>query len=115
MIVRPRKIDGVRVAPWIHSRLVWARARGWTGRVVSGYRSDAEQAQLWNEYVAGLRAGPVARPGRSNHRGLIWPLGAVDVTQPEQLRDILTQAPARWRKLRWYGPGDRWHFSATGR
>jgi hypothetical protein len=113
--VRPQYMDGRPVAPWIAARLRWARSRGWTGRVTSGYRPDAEQRRLYDEWVRGIRPGPVAQPGRSNHRGLRWPLGAVDVTQPEQLASILTQQPRHWRRLRWFGPGDRWHFSSSGR
>lgn len=108
-------VDGVPVAPWIAARLRWARRRGWRGRVVSGVRSTAEQRRLWTEWQQGRRAGPVARPGQSNHEGTMWPRGAVDVTDWEQLRRICEDQPAHWRKLRWYGPGDPVHFSATGR
>ena len=111
----PRWIDGVRVAPWIHARLLWARRKGWQGRVVSGWRSSQEQRALWESFQRGERPGPVARPGESNHEGLRWPRGAVDVTQPEVLAAVLEDQPRHWRKLRWYGPGDRWHFSSSGR
>ena len=41
---------------------------GQTIIITSAYRSDAEQAKLYSEYKQGLRAGPVAPPGSSNHR-----------------------------------------------
>lgn len=41
---------------------------GITVSVISGYRSYEEQKQLYDEYLAGKRSGPVAKPGESNHQ-----------------------------------------------
>lgn len=37
------------------------------GRVTSGYRSTEKQAQLYADKLAGRHAGPVAKPGTSDH------------------------------------------------
>ncbi|WP_230630701.1 M15 family metallopeptidase [Sphingomonas sp. Leaf37] len=37
------------------------------GRVTSGLRSTEKQQQIWDEKMAGRHAGPVARPGTSDH------------------------------------------------
>jgi hypothetical protein len=107
-------LDGKPVASWIVVRLEWARAQGWRGHVVSGFRTFAEQKQLHDEFLSGARPGPVARPGTSNHQGHRWPRGAVDVTEPEALAKILEAQPSSWKPLRPFGPGDLAHFSATG-
>jgi hypothetical protein len=82
---------------------------------VSGIRGRALQAQLWREWQEGKRAGPVARPGTSNHEGTKWPRGAVDVTNGPQLAQVLRDHPPPGKQLRPFGPGDWPHFSATGR
>lgn len=107
--------DGKPVASWIHVRLTWARRHGWSGRLVSGYRTNAEQRRLYDEWRRGERAGPVAKPGFSNHEGRRYPRGACDVTEPEELERVLQQLPTSSRPLVPFGPGDRPHFSATGR
>lgn len=103
-------IDGKPVAAWIARELLWARRNGWSGTVSSGYRSFREQWEIY--YVRGIR--PAAVPGTSNHEGKYYPRGAVDVTQWDQLRAVLRRYPGGSR-LKWYGPGDAVHFSATGR
>ena len=108
-------IDGVRVASWIAPRLRWARRNGWTGRVVSGIRSRAEQQRLYDEWRRGQRAGPVARPGTSNHEGTRFPRGAVDVTNGAQLAQVMKRWPGEGQPLVWFGPGDLPHFSSSGR
>lgn len=110
-----RRVDGVRVAGWIIPRLLWARRNGWTGRVVSGIRTRAEQQRLWDSWQRGERPGPVARPGTSNHEGTRYPRGAVDVTQGEQLASVMQRWPGHGEPLRPHGPGDWPHFSLTGR
>lgn len=108
-------IDGVRVASWIAPRLRWARRNGWRGTVISGIRSRAHQQRLYDEWRRGERAGPVARPGTSNHEGTRYPRGAVDVTRGDELEEVMKRWPGRGEPLRPFGPGDRPHFSLTGR
>lgn len=109
--------EGIRMASWIVPILKYARSKGWTGVVNEGFRSYALQKKYYDEYQAGLRAGPVAPPGQSNHEGAKFPRGAIDVNTTDgghlQLNEILLNSPYR-DKLKWYGYGDAPHFSHTG-
>jgi hypothetical protein len=102
--------DGKQVAGWIAPALEYARQHGWKGTVSSGYRSTQHQAQLYADFQAGRRRGPVAAPGTSNHEGDQFPRGAVDVTNASQLSAILANSPYRSR-LVWAGGKDPVHFS----
>lgn len=98
------------IATWIVPILDWAHAHGWSGVVTSGERTPAEQLKAAGDY--GLQHYPDG-PLASNH--VKGNSGAVDVTQPEQLANVLKG----WRgvrKLVWGGPviDDRVHFSANG-
>jgi Transglycosylase SLT domain len=104
------RFDGKNVAAWIRPALVYARNHGWKGSVVSGLRSHKLQAQLYDDFIHGRRAGPVAKPGQSNHEGTDFPRGAVDVSDPQQLNAILRNSPFR-SKLQWAGSADLPHFS----
>jgi hypothetical protein len=97
--------DGKPVAAWIAPILQWATAHGWTGTVSSGYRSYADQKRI---YDSGVR--PAARPGTSNHEGDVFPRGAVDVTNAQQLSDVLAKSPYA-STLIWAGSKDKVHFS----
>lgn len=97
--------EGVKVAAWIKPALVYARSKGWTGKVNSGWRSFAEQTDIWN---SGVR--PAAKPGESNHEGEDFPRGAVDVTEAAQLSQILKGTPFEGL-LVWAGSKDPVHFS----
>jgi hypothetical protein len=101
------QMDGHPVAKWIAVELLWAREHGWKGRVESGYRSKAEQERIYN---SGVR--PAAVPGTSNHEKKRYPGGAVDVTEAEQLDQILSRK--KGRLLKWTGNsiGDTVHFSS---
>lgn len=101
--------DGKPVASWIAVRLERARAAGWKGTVNSGFRSVAEQRKLYDDMVAGRRAGPVAKPGQSNHNFTAFPGGAVDVTDAPQLAAVLKHLGIK--KLQWAGSADPVHFS----
>lgn len=95
-----------------------ARARV-DGQVVSGYRDCAHQTTVAQVYAASKHmtvaqvypSGPCA----SNHVGYEYPRGAVDVTQYDQLNQVLRNNPHK-PGLVWAGPviGDVVHFSATG-
>lgn len=104
------KFDGKTVAGWIAPALEYARKHGWKGTVNEGLRSNETQAQYYSEFQAGKRRGPVAAPGTSHHRGVVYPLGAVDVSNPDQLSAILRRSPFA-NKLVWAGSKDRPHFS----
>ncbi len=96
---------GKQVAGWIAPALQWARQHGWTGGVTSGFRSLADQTRIYN---SGVR--PAARPGTSNHEGADFPRGAVDVSQAQQLAQILKGSPYA-SQLQWAGAKDPVHFS----
>lgn len=101
--------DGKQVPSWMIPSLRFARAHGWTGTVTSGVRSTEEQARIWN---SGVR--PAARPGQSNHEPQNG--GAIDVTDPEKLNQILRRFNGRrpiWAMS--VGLDDPVHFSSNGR
>lgn len=111
--------DNVQVAAWIVPSLQWARANGWTGSVVSGYRDCAHQTTVAQVYAASkgltLQQCYPNGPCASNHCGIEYPHGAVDVSNYEQLNQVLQKNPHK-PGLVWAGPviGDVVHFSATG-
>jgi hypothetical protein len=97
------------IADWIVPILQWASLHGWSGTVTSGYRTFYEQAQL---NAAGDFSAPA---GRSNHETTVYPGGAVDVTNPSQLIDVLRAYPGSPKLVGGVlGPVDPEHFSATG-
>jgi hypothetical protein len=97
------------IAAWIVPVLEWAAEHGWRGTVSSGYRTYFEQAQL---NAAGAFSAPA---GFSNHESTTYPGGAVDVTQPGQLQQVLQGYPGPRRLVGGVlGPVDPEHFSATG-
>lgn len=74
--------EGHTVAAWMLPALQYARAHGWKGQILSGYRSDAQQVAIWN---SGKRpaAKPVSLGGPgSEHSLTTYPGGAVDVSNP---------------------------------
>jgi D-alanyl-D-alanine carboxypeptidase len=99
------QFDNKPVAAWIAPILQWATAHGWKGSVSSGYRSYADQQRIYN---SGVR--PAAKPGTSNHEMTAFPGGAVDVTDAQQLSDILANSPYAGT-LVWAGKKDPVHFS----
>lgn len=96
---------GKQVAKWIAPILAYAKAHGWTGGVNSGYRTYSQQLAIYN---SGVR--PAAKPGTSTHEMTAFPGGAVDVSQAQQLSDILAHSPYAG-KLVWAGSKDPVHFS----
>jgi len=113
------QFDGKPVAAWMVPSLRWARDHGWTGVVVSGFRTCEHQKVVAAAFAASL-GKTVAEvypngPCASNHVGAAHPRGAVDVTNPEQLAEVLKNSP-KTPKLVWGGPviQDRVHFSANG-
>lgn len=113
--MQPKKglgyFDGKQVSNWIIPFLEYGRKHGWHGGITSGYRSYAKQWYIY--FVARIR--PAAYPGTSNHEGIDWPKGAVDVSDPWTLAAIVKGVEINGHVLRHYGPGDIWHFSSSGR
>jgi hypothetical protein len=97
------------IADWIVPVLEWAYQHGWRGVVTSGYRSFYEQAQL---NAAGAFSAPA---GLSNHETTRYPGGAVDVTEPSRLIEVLRGYTGPLKLVGGVlGPIDPEHFSATG-
>lgn len=108
-------IDGHPVAGWVARDVLCARQHGWGGTVTDGVRTDSEQKQACIHVCGNPNGcpGTCAAPGSSNHRGTVWPLGAVDVTDPHGFQAALLKCPAS--RLRGFKlPNDLVHFSATG-
>jgi hypothetical protein len=103
--------EGTKVAAWMVPALKYARAHGWAGKLTSGLRSTALQAQLYARYKAG--GNIAAPPGKSNHE--IQNGGAFDATDAQQLNHILQSFPGK-RPI--YAPtvglNDSVHFSLNG-
>jgi hypothetical protein len=97
------------IAGWIAPVLQWASQHGWTGSVTSGYRSYSDQSAI---NASGAFSAPA---GKSNHETTTYPGGAVDVTNPGQLLQVL-QGYTGPEKLVGgvLGAADPEHFSATG-
>jgi hypothetical protein len=97
--------DGKPVAGWIAPLLKYAQAKGWQGSVTSGYRTKGQQAAIYN---SGVR--PAAKPGTSNHEMTAYPGGAIDVSNAQQLSNILRRSKYAGL-LQWAGAKDPVHFS----
>lgn len=78
------------------------------GGPVSAYRTYAQQAQLYENYLAGI--GPPANPpGTSSHE-----LGtAVDVETPD-MRWVIDQIGWKYGWAKLHGPGEWWHVDYVG-
>ena len=107
-------VDGKQVAAWIARYVLLAREKGlWHGYVVSGYRSPEYSTSICIEMC-----GQPTCPGRcagasSNHAGLTFPSGAVDVDlahRDEFARAMVTLGAPLKNAL----PNDPNHFSQAG-
>jgi hypothetical protein len=97
------------IAGWIAPVLDWASQHGWTGSVTSGYRDYSQQASI---NASGAFSAPA---GKSNHETTQYPGGAVDVTDPSQLIQVLKGYTGPDKLVGGVlGPADPEHFSATG-
>lgn len=98
------RIDGQWVNKAVGREIIKAKKAGWKGKVVDGWRSRKEQERL---YGSG-NALPVAVPGTSMHEQKGHGTGAVDVSDPESLAQILRKIKS---PLKWAGAKDPPHFS----
>jgi hypothetical protein len=97
------------IAGWIAPILDWASQHGWSGSVTSGYRDYSQQASI---NASGAFSAPA---GKSNHETTQYPGGAVDVTDPSQLIQVLNGYTGPNKLVGGVlGPADPEHFSATG-
>lgn len=108
------RYDGRLVANWLIPYCQWARAHGWRGTVVSGWRDPA-----YSESLCYRMCGRPSCPGRcagrsSNHSGSDKPHGAIDVSDYWRFAQIIAHCPLSPRIYNAL-PIDRVHFSASGR
>lgn len=97
------------IAGWIAPVLDWASQHGWSGTVTSGYRDYQQQASI---NASGAFSAPA---GKSNHETTQYPGGAVDVTNPAELIQVLQGYSGPYKLVGGVlGPADPEHFSATG-
>jgi hypothetical protein len=97
------------IAGWIVPALDWASQHGWSGSVTSGYRDYSQQASI---NASGAFSAPA---GKSNHETTQYPGGAVDVTDPAQLIQVLKGYTGPYKLVGGVlGAADPEHFSATG-
>jgi len=87
--------------------LQYAASKGWQGTVISGFRTYAEQAALYANFLAG--GNIAAPPGMSSHETG----NAVDVSDAGTFDRIMAGAPSA---IALYNnvPGDFNHFSVSG-
>lgn len=106
---------GVRMAAWIAQVAHWADGHGYNGGYLSGYRSNADQARICQQKCGNPNGcpGTCAKPGTSNHHGIDYPAGALDVTDPDSFERVLRRYPGG-PPLRRSLPNDRNHFSHAG-
>jgi hypothetical protein len=115
-------VDGHQVASWIAVILFEARADGVVFRVTSGERSYATALYLWNNAgrLGLIHYVSVAFPCNSNHCGVIFPKGAVDLYPWQNFLNWLRRQHklGRHENLKSYhdvvGSRDDVHFSHTG-
>ena len=106
--------EGEPVAAWMLPYVQWARAHGWHGRILSGYRTPEE-----SEQICLGRCGKPSCPGNcagraSNHSGKDKPRGALDVTDEGTFAAAMRSCPYSPRIFNSIGASDPNHFSATG-
>jgi hypothetical protein len=106
--------DGVPVAKWLVPYLRWARAQGWTGRLVSGWRDPK-----YSEGLCLRMCGAPSCPGRcagraSNHSGSTPYSGAVDVSCYEDFGRLMAHCPLNPKLINRL-PVDPVHWSVSGR
>jgi hypothetical protein len=98
-----------QIAGWIAPILDWASQHGWSGSVTSGYRDYSQQAAI---NASGAFSAPA---GKSNHETTQYPGGAVDVSNPSELIQVLKGYTGPYKLVGGVlGPADPEHFSATG-
>jgi len=106
--------DGVAVAAWMVPYMEWARARGWKGRLVSGWR-DPNYSESLCYRMCGHSTCPGKCAGRSsNHSGSVRPRGALDVSDYYRFGQLMHQCPHSPRIFNALGWRDPVHYSASG-
>jgi len=105
--------EGIPVATWLIPYLSWARAHGWRGTLLSGWRSPEHSEQLCFKMCGAPTCQGTCAGRSSNHSGSVKPHGAIDVSDPTSFGPLIAQCPLLPRIFNDLSR-DRGHFSATG-
>jgi hypothetical protein len=108
------RYDGVPVANVAIPYLEWARANGWKGRLVSGWRDPN-----YSESLCRRMCGAPRCPGRcagtsSNHVGTTKERFAIDVSDYATFGRLMRSCPLRPRIYNALGAQDPVHMSPNG-
>lgn len=107
------RFDGKPCAYWMIKYLKWARAHGWRGQLVSGWRSPEHSEKLCYD-MCGKPTCPGRCAGRySRHSQKRQPNGAIDVSDYIKFAEVIAHCPYNPRIFNAL-PRDRVHFSSTG-
>ncbi len=112
--------DGKPVAKWMIPKLQWARAHGWQGRLVSGWRSIAYSIQLCYN-MCGRPSCPGRCGGASTNHVKADPLpgivnGAIDVSDYTRFGQLMRRSDCPGPRIfNALGARDPVHFSPSGR
>lgn len=106
--------DGIPVANVAIPYLQWARAHGWRGTLVSGWRDPN-----FSQSLCLRMCGRTSCPGRcagliSNHVGKILRRFAIDVSFYQEFGQLMQRCPLRPRIFNALGARDPVHFSPSG-
>jgi hypothetical protein len=83
--------------PFAYALVDTAAESGWSPRVTSARRSHREQTFLYNRFLAGQSAYPVAPPGHSAHElGLAFDLIVSPYDRLNELGDLWESWGGRW-------------------
>lgn len=108
------RFDGVPVANVAIPYLQWARAHGWQGRLVSGYRTPAYSESLCYR-MCGRPSCPGRCAGRSTNHAWAQPgRFAVDVSDYVRFGRVIRGCPIRPAIYNRLGALDPVHFSPSG-
>lgn len=106
--------DGVRVARWMVPYLKWARAHGWKGWLVSGFRDPAYSEGLCYRMCGAPRCPGKCAGKSSRHCGKNKPEGALDVAHYVEFGRLMRQCPLSPHIFNGLGAQDPVHFSVQG-
>lgn len=104
--------DGKPVANAAIPYLKWARAHGWNGRLVSGWRDPKYSQSLCYRMCGRPSCSGLCAGLASNHVGASPARFAVDVSDYDKFRQLMAQYPGP--KIKNNLPRDRVHFSPSG-
>lgn len=106
--------DGVPVANCAIPYLQWARANGWRGTLVSGWRDPNYSRSLCMRMCGAPSCAGRCAGTASNHVGKVIRRFALDVSAYVQFGQLMARCPIRPRIFNRLGARDPVHFSPSG-